>query len=208
MYNKNTQRMDEASHDSWFALFPARMREISRPRLKAWLNRMRDWNVDTKGNHEKNTMGAKITAPIPASYIREISRTESHSPRVFTTRFHVMARHKIHHPVAKKASALANKSAIVKSVNPIRHAIAAMMPIARRPCRNRINIGKAVDFLGVAVKSLNRRTITRSTIHEKPYIARDVLCAVILSLYTMPYWNRRNLRLRIVSRIRPLKVWI
>ena len=61
--------------------------------------------------------------------------------------------HKTHHPVARKASALANRSAIVKSVNPIRQAIAAMMPSARRPCRNRTKVGKAVDFLGVAVKS-------------------------------------------------------
>jgi hypothetical protein len=61
--------------------------------------------------------------------------------------------HKTHHPVAKKASALANRSAIVKAVNPIRQAIAAMMPSARRPCKNRTKVGKAVDFFGVAVKS-------------------------------------------------------
>jgi cell division FtsZ-interacting protein ZapD len=61
--------------------------------------------------------------------------------------------HRTHHPVARKASALANRSAIVKSVNPIRQAIAAIMPSARRPCRNRTKVGKAVGFFGVAVKS-------------------------------------------------------
>ena len=81
----------KAFHVCWFALFPARMREISRPRLNAWLKRKRDWNVDTKGNHEKKTMGTKMMAPIPASYILAISRTESHSPRAFTTLFHATA---------------------------------------------------------------------------------------------------------------------
>jgi hypothetical protein len=55
--------------------------------------------------------------------------------------------------VARKVSAFPNRSAIVKSVNPIRQAIAAIMPSARRPCRNRTKVGKAVGFFGVAVKS-------------------------------------------------------
>jgi len=50
-----------------FGLFPARIREISKPRLKAWLNMRRVWNVDTKGNQEKNAMGTKMSIPIPAS---------------------------------------------------------------------------------------------------------------------------------------------
>jgi hypothetical protein len=53
-------------------------------------------------------------------------------------------------------------------VNTISSAIPAIIPIARRPCRNRTKVGKAVDFFGVAVKSLKRRTITKRTIHEKP----------------------------------------
>lgn len=52
---------------STLALFPARMREISSPLLKAWLKRRRDWKVETNGNHDKNAIGAKMTIPIPAS---------------------------------------------------------------------------------------------------------------------------------------------
>ena len=65
----------------------------------------------------------------------------------------VVLTHKTHQPVAIKASALANKSAIVKRVNTISSAIPAIIPRARRPCRNRTKVGKAVDFFGVAAKS-------------------------------------------------------
>lgn len=61
--------------------------------------------------------------------------------------------HKTHQPVAIKASALANKSAIVNRVNTISRTIPAIIPRARMPCRNRIKVGNAVDFFGVAVKS-------------------------------------------------------
>lgn len=47
--------------------FPAKMREISKPRLKAWLNTNRVWKVEMKGNHDKNAMGIKIIMPIHAS---------------------------------------------------------------------------------------------------------------------------------------------
>jgi hypothetical protein len=89
--SRNVQQKERQCHVCWFALFPAKIREISRPRLNAWLNKMRDWKVETKGNHEKNTIGTKMAAPIPASYIRAISRTESHSPTVLSGLFHVMA---------------------------------------------------------------------------------------------------------------------
>jgi len=164
--SRNVQQKERQCHVCWFALFPAKIREISRPRLNAWLNKMRDWKVETKGNHEKNTIGTKMAAPIPASYIRAISRTESHSPTVLSGLFHVMARHKTNQPVAIKASALANKSGIVNFDNTISKTIPAIIPIARRPCRNRTKVGRVVDFFGVAVKSLNRRTITRRTIQE------------------------------------------
>jgi hypothetical protein len=65
----------------------------------------------------------------------------------------VVLTHKTHQPVAIKASALANKSATVNDVSTIRRAIPAIIPIARTPCRNLTKVGKAVDFLGVAVKS-------------------------------------------------------
>lgn len=73
------------------ALFPARMREISSPRLNAWLKRSRDWKVETNGNHDNNAIGEKMITPIPASYIRANSLTESHIPRLQITFFHVIA---------------------------------------------------------------------------------------------------------------------
>lgn len=76
---------------STLALFPARMSEISNPRLKAWLNRSRDWKVEMNGNHDKNAIGAKMSIPIPASYILANSLTESHKPRLLTIFFQVMA---------------------------------------------------------------------------------------------------------------------
>jgi len=40
------------------------------------------------------------------------------------------------------------------------------------------------------------------------FTASDVSSPVRCSLYTTPYWNKKNLALKIVSKIRPLKVWI
>lgn len=42
----------------------------------------------------------------------------------------------------------------------------------------------------------------------KKCTAREVSFPVRWSLYTMPYWNTKNLMLNIVSSIRPLRVWI
>lgn len=72
-------------------LFPARIREISNPRLKAWLNMRRVWNVDTNGNHENNAMGIKMSIPMPASYRRAIDRMDFHSPSLFITGFQAEA---------------------------------------------------------------------------------------------------------------------
>lgn len=72
-------------------LFPARIREISNPRLKAWLNIRRVWNVDTNGNHEKNAIGTKMSIPMPASYRRAIDRMDFHSPSLFITGFQAAA---------------------------------------------------------------------------------------------------------------------
>lgn len=72
-------------------LFPARMREISSPRLKAWLNMRRVWNVDMNGNHENIAMGMKMSIPIPASYSRAIERTDFHSPSFFIKGFQAEA---------------------------------------------------------------------------------------------------------------------
>ena len=57
----------EQCHKPELGLFPARMREISRPRLKAWLKRRRVWNVETKGNQEHMATGTNMNMPIPAS---------------------------------------------------------------------------------------------------------------------------------------------
>jgi len=48
-------------------LLPARISEISKPLLKAWLNKRRVWKVDMNGNHEQIAMGTKMIIPIPAS---------------------------------------------------------------------------------------------------------------------------------------------
>lgn len=79
------------NQDSTFALFPARMREISNPRLNAWLKSKRDWKVETNGNQDNTAMGIKMSKPIPASYILANSRTESHKPKRLTIPFHVTA---------------------------------------------------------------------------------------------------------------------
>lgn len=79
------------NQDSTLALFPARMREISNPRLNAWLKSNRDWKVETNGNQDNTAMGVKMSTPIPASYILANSRTESHRPKLLTIFFHVTA---------------------------------------------------------------------------------------------------------------------
>jgi hypothetical protein len=76
---------------STLALFPARMMEISSPRLNAWLKRRRDWKVEMNGNHDNTAIGTKISIPIPASYILANSRTDSQSPKLLTTFFQVIA---------------------------------------------------------------------------------------------------------------------
>lgn len=75
-------------HIPAFGLLPARMREISKPRLKAWLNRSRVWKVDINGNHEQMAMGTKMIIPMPASYSRARERTIFHKPNFFTIGFH------------------------------------------------------------------------------------------------------------------------
>lgn len=52
---------------------------------------MRDWNVETNGNQDNIAIGEKIIIPIPASYMRANSFTESHMPKLLTTLFHVIA---------------------------------------------------------------------------------------------------------------------
>lgn len=73
------------------ALFPARIREISNPRLKAWLNMSLVWNVETNGNHENKAIGIKIIIPIPASYRRAIDLIDFHNPSFFITGLHAAA---------------------------------------------------------------------------------------------------------------------
>jgi len=54
-------------HIPAFGLLPARMRDISKPLLNAWLNRSRVWKVDMNGNHEQMAMGMQMIIPVPAS---------------------------------------------------------------------------------------------------------------------------------------------
>jgi hypothetical protein len=56
----------------------------------------------------------------------------------------------MHQPVAVKASALANKSAVVNHASTIIRATPVIILRARRPCRNQTKVIKAVGFLGVA----------------------------------------------------------
>lgn len=78
-------------HKPVLGLFPARIREISNPRLKAWLNMRRVWKVDTNGNHEKNATGMKMSIPIPASNKRASERIDFHNPSFFTYGFQAEA---------------------------------------------------------------------------------------------------------------------
>ena len=59
--------------------WPARILEIWRPRLNAWLNSSRVWNSETKGNHDRKPMGRKRMRPIIFSYDLPSSMMESHS---------------------------------------------------------------------------------------------------------------------------------
>ena len=83
----HTWALAECNYTPVLGLFPARIRDISSPRLKAWLYMRRVWNVDTNGNQEKNAMGMKISIPIPASYKRAIDRMDFHNPTFFITGF-------------------------------------------------------------------------------------------------------------------------
>lgn len=134
---------------STLALFPARIMEISSPRLKAWLKRRRDWNVEMKGNHESRAIGANMSIPIAASQIRPNSRTVSHKPRIRISRFHVMARDSIAQPVAMKPRKHANMSGIDRSVNAMAKAMRAMTVSETTPCRKRSASRMLLDFLGL-----------------------------------------------------------
>lgn len=62
------------------SFFPARIIEIWRPLLKAWLKSSRVWNSDTNGNQDKTTIGANMNSPMIHSYARANSITESQIP--------------------------------------------------------------------------------------------------------------------------------
>lgn len=72
-------------------LLPARMSEISNPRLNAWLNISLVWNVEANGNHDEKAIGIKIMIPIAASYKRAIDLIDFHNPIFFTTGFQAQA---------------------------------------------------------------------------------------------------------------------
>lgn len=60
--------------------WPPRIREICSPLLKAWLNSIRVWNSETKGNHAKIVIGVKRSTPIIISYALARARTDPHNP--------------------------------------------------------------------------------------------------------------------------------
>lgn len=74
-----------------FGLSPARISEISRPRLKAWLYISLVWNVETNGNHEHKAIGMNTMIPIAASYNRAMDRMDFHNPIFFIKGFQAQA---------------------------------------------------------------------------------------------------------------------
>lgn len=149
-------------------LFPARIKEISNPRLKAWLNIRRVWNVDTNGNHEKNAMGTKMSIPMPASYRRASDRMNFHSPSLFITGFHAAAIDKIPHPVGMNAKIEANTSGTDRSVNIIATTKPASANKRDNPCTNRNTSWKLTDIFWLKVNTLKRIISTANTTHDNP----------------------------------------
>lgn len=139
IYNNAYTRVKffDLDHNSEFGLFPARIREISRPRLNAWLNINLVWNVDTNGNQENNAMGMKMSIPMPASYSRAIDLMDFHSPIFFINGFHAAAIERIPHPVGTNAKMNANMSVTDKSVNTTAMAIPARANKNKMPWTNR-----------------------------------------------------------------------
>lgn len=77
--------------DQWSFLLPAKIREIWRPRLKAWLKSNLVWNSDTNGNHARMATGVKIRIPIKYSYPLPRAFTGPHNPIPFTNGLHACA---------------------------------------------------------------------------------------------------------------------
>lgn len=96
---------------------PARIRWIWRPLLKAWLNSSLDWKSETKGNHAKIAMGAKITSDIRYSYPLAKPFTDPHMCIFFTVGLQACDTSRRNHPVGKKANKLANISPTISSRN-------------------------------------------------------------------------------------------
>lgn len=65
------------------SFLPARIIEICRPLLNAWLKSKRVWNSDTNGNHDKMAMGMKMTRPMMYSYPLASSFIDSQNPMPF-----------------------------------------------------------------------------------------------------------------------------
>ena len=62
------------------SFFPARIIEIWRPLLNAWLKSRRVWNSEANGNHDKMAIGMKSNKPIMYSYALASSFIESQNP--------------------------------------------------------------------------------------------------------------------------------
>lgn len=72
----------------FLSFFPARIIEIWRPLLKAWLKSSLIWNSDTKGNQDKITIGMNITKDIMHSYALANSIKEFQNPIPFKAGLH------------------------------------------------------------------------------------------------------------------------
>lgn len=159
------------------------MREISRPRLKAWLNIIRVWKVETNGNHEQSATGRKMSIPIPASNSLARDRTDFHIPSRLITGFQAHAIYKqreiitllnldsavirnwrvrekerklterIPHPVGINANMLANMSVTDKLVSTIATTIPARAINKETPCINLSTSWKLTDIFWLKVKT-------------------------------------------------------
>ena len=89
--NSDSWYVQVRDHRPVLGLSPARIREISKPLLNAWLNISRVWKVDINGSHERMTMGIKMNIPMPASYKRASDRTDFHKRNFLTNGFHATA---------------------------------------------------------------------------------------------------------------------
>lgn len=145
---------------------PAKIRDISRPRLKAWLNTSRVWKVETKGNHDRKATGMKMIIPIHASYIRATSRTDFHIIVFSNQGLNAIAILRRPQPVGMNASAIENTSPIVSGVFLTVTTMLAIIAVNSNAWNVRTVSWKLADILSLNEKILKIITSPNNTNHE------------------------------------------